>query len=234
VKPSSPRWSWYVVGALFLVVVAGMVLALVLLRPREILPGGTSSPQVVHIGAVGDEFVPATVHLQALRQVRLEVVALESEIWVDIPGVVGPTRIPSQETRKIVFTPAQLGLLELRNLNKPGVQAKLIVQPSPPEALEPNPVPPTPESGAAGRAVYSRYCLPCHGESGRGDGPAIPRAGLRPADFTAPFMADIADGEMFWVISEGWAGMPSFKSTLGATERWNLVNYLRTFARPRS
>lgn len=37
---------------------------------------------------------------------------------------------------------------------------------------------------AAGRALYETYCLTCHGDLGKGDGPGAATLGKRPADLT--------------------------------------------------
>ena len=38
------------------------------------------------------------------------------------------------------------------------------------------------------------------------------------------------DGELFWKISEGHRPMPAFKKKLSEQERWQLVDYIRTFS----
>jgi putative copper resistance protein D len=40
------------------------------------------------------------------------------------------------------------------------------------------------------------------------------------------------DGQLYYWISEGFQGtaMPAFKDTLSDEERWNAVNFIRTFA----
>jgi len=40
----------------------------------------------------------------------------------------------------------------------------------------------------------------------------------------------MTDGELFWKISEGRRPMPEFKKRLTEEQRWQLVNYVRTFA----
>jgi mono/diheme cytochrome c family protein len=41
-----------------------------------------------------------------------------------------------------------------------------------------------------------------------------------------------SDGYLMWTLSEGGASlgsaMPAFKTTLGETDRWKVVHYLRT------
>jgi mono/diheme cytochrome c family protein len=43
-------------------------------------------------------------------------------------------------------------------------------------------------------------------------------------------MAEMTDGEIFWKMGEGKLPMPAFKKRLTDEQRWQLVNYLRTFA----
>jgi DMSO reductase family type II enzyme heme b subunit len=91
---------------------------------------------------------------------------------------------------------------------------------------------------AAGKLVYDRRCLLCHGEKGDGKGPAAELLQPRPRDFTTGVYkirttASKAptDHDLFTVISEGMPGtsMPPWK-VLPEKERWNLVAYLKTFA----
>ena len=197
---------------------------------RNVPQAETPPALPVSVAISHGEFIPATVRLKALRAVRLELSSLDDEYMVEIPGVIGPTRVPAGGTVKAVFTPVQLGALELRTLGGRPSVASLLVQPCPPEAIVPNPVAATTESVGAGASLYARECSSCHGLQGRGDGTAISRPGLRPVDFTQPWLANISDGELHWVISQGWQGMPAFKDRLSTADRWNLVNYLRTLS----
>jgi mono/diheme cytochrome c family protein len=82
-----------------------------------------------------------------------------------------------------------------------------------------------------GRALFTAHCAPCHGPSGRGDGPA--GAGLlqRPADLTASHTADNTPGDLYWRITHGLGlAMPAFGDRLSIRERWDLVNFVRTLA----
>ena len=55
---------------------------------------------------------------------------------------------------------------------------------------------------------------------------------VKPADLTdAHMMSEMTDGEIFWKISEGRQPMPSFKKQLSEEQRWQMVHYLRTFAK---
>jgi len=53
---------------------------------------------------------------------------------------------------------------------------------------------------------------------------------VQPADFTdAHMMGEMTDGEIFYKITEGRKPMPSFKKRMTEEQRWQLVNYVRTF-----
>jgi len=104
----------------------------------------------------------------------------------------------------------------------------------PPEAKTlVNPVPMDAPTIAAGKAVYEDRCANCHGESGDGKGREAWKYLVKPADFTdLSKMSTRTDGELFWKITVGRKPMPSFESKLSDDERWMVVNYIRTFARP--
>jgi copper transport protein len=95
-----------------------------------------------------------------------------------------------------------------------------------------NPIPPTAASIAAGQQLYAQSgCADCHGPEGRGDGPLAPALRPRPADFRVHMQAGHTDGELFDWITNGVPGtaMPTYGQQLAETERWNLINFIRTF-----
>jgi mono/diheme cytochrome c family protein len=94
-----------------------------------------------------------------------------------------------------------------------------------------NPVPATDESIALGMKIYSIRCQHCHGERGDGKGERAGNLSIAPSDFTdAHAMGLVSDGELFWKISHGRRPMPSFQDKLSERERWQLVDFIRTFA----
>jgi mono/diheme cytochrome c family protein len=96
-----------------------------------------------------------------------------------------------------------------------------------------NPVPPTPQAIGLGMSAYADHCENCHGEDGNGKGERAAKLSIAPSDFTdAHAMGLATDGELFWKISEGHRPMPGFKGKLSETERWQLVDYIRTFSQP--
>jgi mono/diheme cytochrome c family protein len=92
-----------------------------------------------------------------------------------------------------------------------------------------NPVELTIETLDAGKAIFIRECMVCHGDAGRGNGPY--RLGLQPSppDFGDGSYGDYTDADYYWRISEGlpWSAMPSWKLRYSEEDRWKLVHYIR-------
>jgi mono/diheme cytochrome c family protein len=97
-----------------------------------------------------------------------------------------------------------------------------------------NPVPSSAEALAAGKESYREHCQSCHGERGDGKGDKADELSVAPGDFTdARVMRRFADGELYWQITHGRRPMPEFASKLSEEKRWQLVDYIRTFASQR-
>jgi len=91
-----------------------------------------------------------------------------------------------------------------------------------------NPVPATAKSIAMGRALFLTYCLPCHGASGKGDGPVGKIFETEPADLTSDYVKDdLTDGWIWGTITFGSYIMPRYGYDMTPKERWNVVNYIR-------
>jgi mono/diheme cytochrome c family protein len=104
--------------------------------------------------------------------------------------------------------------------------------PSPPYAdTIVNPLKGNQASVADGKVVYTKFCTPCHGEKGKGDGIAAPGLSKPPADHSSAFVQNQKDGALYWIISMGNNPMPAYKSTLTTTQRWQIVNFMRTLAK---
>ncbi len=93
-----------------------------------------------------------------------------------------------------------------------------------------NPVSPTLENIAKGKAAFSHYCVACHGLDGQNTGVPF-------ADNMAPPVPSLAaanvqsytDGQLKWVIDNGIfpSGMPASKGILTEEEIWSIVVYIR-------
>jgi mono/diheme cytochrome c family protein len=100
-----------------------------------------------------------------------------------------------------------------------------------PSAAKKNPIAPTRESISAGQKIYSKTCMMCHGKSGDADGPAVIELNIHPAKLSDPQLANEPDGALFWKITTGKKPMPAYGKRLSETDRWNLVNYVRTLSK---
>ncbi|MCL4831181.1 MAG: c-type cytochrome [Caldilineaceae bacterium] len=87
------------------------------------------------------------------------------------------------------------------------------------------------DSIAAGAATYTQYCAVCHGNEGKGDGPGAAALNPKPADFSAEHVQVLSDGGLFWFITNGVpnSAMPPWGEVLSEQQRWEVVNFLRTF-----
>jgi mono/diheme cytochrome c family protein len=93
-----------------------------------------------------------------------------------------------------------------------------------------NPVKADAKSVAAGKALYTNNCESCHGKKGLGNGIKAADLKTTPGNFTKPAFQQQTDGAIFYKITEGRKEMPKAKKDLpNDVDRWNLVNYLRTF-----
>jgi mono/diheme cytochrome c family protein len=92
-----------------------------------------------------------------------------------------------------------------------------------------------------GRIIYERACVFCHGNQGKGDGPAAWFIGRysspRPRDFTSEGFKLRStesgmlptDQDLFRTVTKGIPGyMPSFAG-LSETNRWQVIAYIKSF-----
>lgn len=94
-----------------------------------------------------------------------------------------------------------------------------------------NPVAADPASLKQGRMLFKKYCTACHGDLGRGDGPAT--AALKPLPPDLSVMAPKhPDGGLAWKIAHGRGAMPSWKGKISEDHIWDLVNYLKNGLSP--
>lgn len=97
-----------------------------------------------------------------------------------------------------------------------------------------NPRTRTSESINHGKFLYETYCLVCHGEGGRGDGPISSAAGgpfFGVRSVVTDTVARRPDGYVYGVITSaedmGRGLMPRYGDKVRGTDRWDLVNYVR-------
>jgi len=83
-----------------------------------------------------------------------------------------------------------------------------------------------------GKTAYEQSCAGCHGSDGKGKSAAAAAMKIKPTNLTDHRMDSMKDGEIYWVVTNGVAKtMPGFKDKLSETERWRIVNYVRSLRR---
>jgi mono/diheme cytochrome c family protein len=99
-------------------------------------------------------------------------------------------------------------------------------------AQKPNPVASTPESLARGQKKYGYDCVMCHGKDGDGRGQVAAEMKLKMRDQTNPAtLQNLTDGALFYIIKYGKEQMPPEGDRVSTEELWDMVNYVRSFAR---
>lgn len=99
----------------------------------------------------------------------------------------------------------------------------LAQEPPPPYAGLENPFPwDDADAQSAGKALYERSCISCHGATG---------AGIPAFDFSKASYAEQLEDRpdvAFWELSEGrlTQGMPPFKASLSEEQRWQVLTYM--------
>ena len=83
---------------------------------------------------------------------------------------------------------------------------------------------------ARGKELYTINCQMCHGLNGQGNGQIAPfLLRSKPANLRSEVVQSKSDGSIFLTISNGLEGsMPALNENLTVSERWDVVNYVRT------
>jgi mono/diheme cytochrome c family protein len=94
-----------------------------------------------------------------------------------------------------------------------------------------NPYPASAEFVERGHTAFQRYCSPCHGSGGMGDGLVTARFPMPPS-LLAAHAKGLPDGQLFHIITYGQGLMPAHGSQVAPEDRWKIVHYLRTLQNP--
>ena len=82
-----------------------------------------------------------------------------------------------------------------------------------------------------GSFVFRSWCLPCHGATGRGDGPVAMRGFPAPPPLNSEKTLALKDGRMFHILTYGQKNMPSYASQVSEDDRWKAILYVRSLQR---
>jgi len=84
------------------------------------------------------------------------------------------------------------------------------------------------QASAAMATTFRTKCVMCHGPDGAGS--EVGKS-LNVPDLRSQAVQQLTDADLAQIISEGKAGMPSFKSSFSADQIQALVKYVRTLAK---
>lgn len=87
------------------------------------------------------------------------------------------------------------------------------------------------DAAARGSEVFRIYCGPCHGASGRGDGPVAMRGFPAPPPLNSEKALAMKDGQIFHLISFGQKNMPGYAAQIPVEDRWKAALHVRTLQR---
>jgi mono/diheme cytochrome c family protein len=95
-----------------------------------------------------------------------------------------------------------------------------------------SPVGRSPERTAQGQELFKVNCAMCHGGDGRGTSVVAERfvangSSTPPADLTSARVRNRADGELFFIITNGMGNMPPFGDLTTDDQRWAVVQAIR-------
>lgn len=93
-------------------------------------------------------------------------------------------------------------------------------------------VPPDP---SAGQVIYEEKCLPCHGATGKGDGPQAANLPSPPPSIGSAEVAGAARPvDWFNIVTQGNLQnfMPGFSGSLNDRQRWDVVAYVYSLSLP--
>ncbi len=90
-----------------------------------------------------------------------------------------------------------------------------------------SPIAMTKETVEKGKAIYTKFCLHCHGETGAGDGKVISEGGHPPPTAYSGPLKDLPEGKMFHTLTYGKGMMGSHASQLNKEERWMVIQYVK-------
>jgi mono/diheme cytochrome c family protein len=152
------------------------------------------------------------------------------EVWPDMDRQekykaqsVSPLFADGRSNRRPVEGTVALGQLKENEVFYTGVQNGMWVGRNPVEVSE--------DLVRRGQQRFNIYCSPCHDRTGQGQGIVPKKAVWIPTNLMEERVFEMADGEIFTVISGGRRTMPGYKYQITERDRWAIVAYVRALQR---
>ena len=85
-------------------------------------------------------------------------------------------------------------------------------------------------TASAGKAIYDKQCITCHGASGNGKGPVSGSLNPKPTDFTDHSQMRLkSPAELYNITRKGKPPMPSY-TNMKDDDLWNVIFYVVSFS----
>jgi mono/diheme cytochrome c family protein len=78
-----------------------------------------------------------------------------------------------------------------------------------------------------GKVIYEKFCIHCHGATGKGDGSVVNNGKHPPPTAYDGPLKDLPEGKMFHTLTHGKGVMGSHASQLTKEERWTVIQYVK-------
>jgi mono/diheme cytochrome c family protein len=79
-----------------------------------------------------------------------------------------------------------------------------------------------------GAVVFRRFCTPCHGTDGRGNGVVIEYGFPKPPTLYRATARGLTDIQMFRLLTNGRGNMASYAAQVSRDDRWKVILYVRS------
>lgn len=132
-----------------------------------------------------------------------------------------PEQKPPEQKAPEITAPAEKPAERATNLKIPAEDSKRV-----------NTVKPDADSIAQGKHMYTSQCAMCHGAAGDGKGDLADDMKLKLYDYRDPeALKGYSDGDLFYILTKGNEKMPGEGERMSDAQKWNLINYIRSFSK---
>lgn len=96
-----------------------------------------------------------------------------------------------------------------------------------------NPIPFSDSVVKEGEILFGKFCVHCHGETGKGDGKVASKLPGPPPAYDGGALKNLPAGKIFYSITNGKGMMGAHASQLSPEERWKLVYFVQKLQGPK-